>query len=616
MPDSLYVDPVVLRELALQHDEVARETLAWAEPPTDYLKRFPEMFGKICDPVHKALCEYYDARYRAGKALAEENTNTANSLRAAAQAFEDTDQDLGAVVRRAAETPGDLASVPSGAVPSGSSSASGFDGPPPVGPQTAAVGGPTAGDASFGTPAVPAVPAATMPPVPPVPGTVLGSDAAGHLAGLSGPVGTPGGSEHLPPVVGPATSASGSSAPTGGQPLGPGIADDRVLTSGAGVVPGSDPVPLIGPTPFGSAVQDAALREAGTGHVVNDDENADLVLARTLLGAVLAATETSAVGVSWAVSVMRGPSGTTVFVTSNEGRGWLPAGLFLPRAISTPWIWGDVLGAAGSPWEGVSDPARILVEFGLVWGPREGAVLSALASSGPVAAHLRADLENDVAIAAGVGPARGVDLRVFTPDTTDRLGIGGSIAALEQIATVPDAGVRSRCVQLALDAHARIGRAVGRAPEAADVRQLRERILARAENGVDVPPQWWQELRAADEMLITTLLPHRLDTDRIGLGELRADEQSTGLRLLTFERRCNELVLLLEGDANRQCLRDAVYAHEQIVAHPQFAETAPAASITDYASRAGVSGVVAAAQPAGSPPPAPGRRAAGESAPS
>ncbi|WP_280335723.1 hypothetical protein, partial [Nocardia wallacei] len=42
---------------------------------------------------------------------------------------------------------------------------------------------------------------------------------------------------------------------------------------------------------------------------------------------------------------------------------------------------------------------------------------------------------------------------------------------------------------------------------------------------------------------------------------------------------CNELALLLADEPTRQQLRDAVYAHAQIVEHPQFV-AAPAAVAT------------------------------------
>ncbi|WP_217998111.1 hypothetical protein, partial [Nocardia paucivorans] len=54
---------------------------------------------------------------------------------------------------------------------------------------------------------------------------------------------------------------------------------------------------------------------------------------------------------------------------SNEGRGWLPTDLYLPREVTTPWMWSVAEGAA---WEGVADPARILAEFALAWGAKSG----------------------------------------------------------------------------------------------------------------------------------------------------------------------------------------------------------------------------------------------------
>src|SRR5207248_1784596 len=119
---------------------------------------------------------------------------------------------------------------------------------------------------------------------------------------------------------------------------------------------GGDTPPLMMPTPFAAAVAAAKERENEPAHVVNGDADNDLIIARTLLAAVLAVVEDSVAGTTWAVSVMRGPEGAGVFLTSNEGRGWLPAGLFLPREVSSPWLWDEILDGhgEGSPWEGVS----------------------------------------------------------------------------------------------------------------------------------------------------------------------------------------------------------------------------------------------------------------------
>uniref|UniRef100_UPI002453B733 type VII secretion target n=1 Tax=Nocardia wallacei TaxID=480035 RepID=UPI002453B733 len=81
MPDNVYIDPDLLRQLAEKHDGIADDTRKWAQPPSDWLNAFPKTYGKIAHPVHQALLRYYTARERAGNALAKEHEATANSLR-------------------------------------------------------------------------------------------------------------------------------------------------------------------------------------------------------------------------------------------------------------------------------------------------------------------------------------------------------------------------------------------------------------------------------------------------------------------------------------------------------------------------------------------------------
>ncbi|WP_067721543.1 hypothetical protein [Nocardia yamanashiensis] len=346
----------------------------------------------------------------------------------------------------------------------------------------------------------------------------------------------------------------------------------------------------------------------------------DLEVARTLLGAVLAATENSAVGLAWAVSVMRGPDGPVVFLTSNEGRGWLPAGIHLPSGISTPWQWDRTLGPrVTSAWEGVADPARVLAEFGRVWGPASESALTALVSSGPIDPSLQAALEG-VATEGLVGPAYDLDLRIPTPGSVDRLDLFSPPLA-EDPAAVADSMLRARCLELAMRAHMEVGAAVRTPAQAVAVRSMRERVLALAEAGQPIPRPLWDDLRAADEQLAADMLSHRIDTGRIAFGELPSVGEPEVLRALVFERRCTELALLLAGDLSRQTLRDALYAHQQIVSHPWYAEqptgtmparvSAPAAGVSAGAAGGLVAGpqssVVA---PVDSAPPAvtPGNR--------
>ncbi|UGT63351.1 type VII secretion target [Nocardia asteroides] len=612
------IDPAVLRQLAAQHDRIAQDTREWGKPPADWLTNFLPTYGKIAQPVYDALVRYYDARQRAAENLAREHDDTAAALRASADTYEQTDEDLAARTRTAGAEVSESTGTPSVSA-LGPAPVTADTGPSPV---SAAPAAQLSGEPAHAAPATngsaPAVTApggagadgaapagATAAPItPPAPLTTAGADHGGtDRAGGIAPVSTDHGTN-------PAAS-SGTTVPPGSGvappvPLGPlaAGADERQTQNGANRADAVPAAPM--PTPFAAAVANARQDAAEPGHIVGAAVDDDLVLARTLLAGVLAATET-AVGTTWAVAVLRGPAGAGVFITSNEGRGWLPAGLHLPREISTPWLWDALLETpehGGSPWEGIADPARVLAEFALAWGAKANAGLSALASSGPIDPGLRLRL-GSTAIADHVGPAYDLDLRVPTPDTTDRLGLAGSIAGLEQAAAVPDSQLRAHVLELAVTANAATGRANRTPPDARAARQLRERILVELTAGGTVPRRLWDELRDADDLLAASMLAQRIDVGRVELGELRVDAATTPLRDLVFERRCTELVLLLAGEPTRQTLRDAVYAHGQITEHPQFTAVPPAVSVPERVAvpaGAAVPGAVTAPAVGAGPP--------------
>ncbi|WP_327113575.1 type VII secretion target [Nocardia sp. NBC_01730] len=612
MPNRIDIDPAVLRQLASQHDQVARDTREWAKPPSDWLASFLPTYGKIAYPVYDALERYYDARQRAGEALAAEHDRTAESLRASADAYEQADEDFGARIRQAGGLTDSQPSTTPVSSPAGPNGPATPSTPSPVGPPP--VGGPiAAGPDGTQTPlgSIPGGPNGATPSTPDTSGPVAAPTDQAATAGTPNATGAT-----SPNAAGatPAGASSGVTPPTSaGMPptaAGPvySSADDRGSAqppTGATGRADMPPMPVPVATPFSSAVANAKDKESEPSYVVGNQVNDDLVLARTLLGSVLAAVD-SPVGMAWSVSVMRGPAGAGVFISSNEGRGWMPAGLFLPREVSSPWIWDELLADAdgsGSPWEGVSDPARVLAEFGLAWGAKANARLSALVSSGPIDPGLRSRF-SDAAMEGLVGPSYDVDLREFTPDTADRLGLTGSVAGLEQVSAVPDTQVRSRCVELAVDAHAQVGRSGPIPGEAASSRQVRERILAAVQAGKAVPRELWDELRDADDLLAAAMLGQRVDVGRVEIGQLRVDVGVSPLRAMVFERRCNELALLLANESSRQSLRDAVYAHEQITEHPQFVSTPAPVSTAVQPERVARPGTPSVTAPsvAGGPP--------------
>lgn len=474
-----------------------------------------------------------------------------------------------------------------GATPPGSESATGDDGfavgstqatrPLNDSPQTdAEPGRDTEGSAEdrFGSPGV--VPMVFGPPM--------------DLA-VSGPLASPAATQTTPPQS--VSSASGTdmrgataasaqdprgvssvSAPVHSPPPGAVSAPGKAAV---GARPG-DPSHLARPPANDGAAElikdvvGAAMAAAAVpGIVSGGGVDGDLVLARTLLGNVLAVVEDSPLAPDWAVAVLRHSSGVSVFLTSNEGRGWLPAGLYLPREVSIPWVWEA---AQGPPWEGVSDPARVLVEFGLLWGRDTGARVSAVAASRGIDASLR-ELR-DVAWAQEVPASAGMDFATPRPGLIDRLEVVSTQRLLARVAEVPVELIGRRCVDLAWDAHVRTGKTAG-ATENFGAVGARTRIIKARRADRAVSPDWWDELRDADDLLAATAVAHRLDVGAVPVGQLRAESrgsagEAAALRAMLFQRRCNELVRLLAAEPTRQVLRDAVYVHGQLADHPAMTE--------------------------------------------
>ncbi|WP_327146938.1 hypothetical protein [Nocardia sp. NBC_01327] len=310
---------------------------------------------------------------------------------------------------------------------------------------------------------------------------------------------------------------------------------------------------------------------AAPAFVLGEQVDGDAAMARTLLRSILAVVDCSPVAPAWAVSVMRHSGGISVFVTSNEGRGWLPAGLYLPRLISTPWS-GEV---AEPAWENVSDPARILVEFGLASGSASGARLSAVASSRAIDQAMRHRLP-DLPLDGDVTAASEMDLSAPRPELLDRLEFTASPRLLDRVAAVPEESIGRIRSTLARTAHTQVAQAIPDTAAALGTRALRERILTALHGRQPVASDWWDELRDTDFLLAVNMQQHRLDVSRIPLGELRSEQSGERpiVRALHFQRRCNELVLLLAETPDRRSLRDAVYVHAHLTEHPALSKTA------------------------------------------
>ncbi|MER7450942.1 type VII secretion target [Nocardia beijingensis] len=627
MPNYLDVEPDQLRRLAMQHESLAADIRKWGEIPHDWLAEYQSTYGLIADQVRAALVDYYRRRHQSAERLAAKHERTRDELLAAAHALESADHsgkqqvsragDFGDGPSRRGPTPGALgdrrAQVDAGPVTTST------DNTQPI--QSPAA---RSGDVAAITPADPKLPGHIELPVPaPAPsatsapyldgivptepvaqtGTMPFSPGlpAPGVADVSWPTSVPEPAEVGGTVdsLGAKYDADTAGGAHGGADVGAagmpaalstaGPTQGPVFGSAAGPQP---PTPL--PTgPLAAALHAAEDRRALPSFVVGERVEDDLVLARTLLAAILSAVADSVPDLDWAVVVGRTPVGPMILLTSTEGRGWLPPGLFLPWEVAIPWRWDSSFRTAGrkavAALEGTTDPARMLAEFGLLVGRRRPVRISALVSSTVIPDGLRATLDDGVAIEDRVLAAESaVDLASRGSGLVDRLALAGSDELLRQASIVPDTEILDKCIALANAAHAQVcAAAPSIGAEMSAHRARRQHIIDALRARMPVPRSWWEQMRAADDATAAALRARRVDVSQVPVGGNIPESIGTeAARELVFERRADELLLLLaEREPDRQTLRDALYSYGQIIEHPLFRASAVTGATHVTASR-------------------------------
>ncbi|MFE2961013.1 hypothetical protein [Nocardia tengchongensis] len=404
----------------------------------------------------------------------------------------------------------------------------------------------------------------------PPPATAL----AGTGSAQAGPRPVAGTLPGSPPDSGPARPVAGSPGVASASDTHPADSHATAARPVAGQPPSDTANTLAGESNPISNRADPVLVAAGS--AVTDLAPADHAadLAQSVLARLLSATDDSPLAPGWAIAVFDHGDGLAAVVTSTEGRSWLPAGLYLPRALTTPWAWDA---ARDADWEGVADPARILTEFALLRERAVGARLLALASSRPIAETLRRALPQvSMREVAGSGDP------VFAgpgPGLVDRLELTCSPRLLDRVEAVAHGQLGAKLHTLAHDAHTRLARAnIGEAATLFGAPALRERLLTAHRDRTPIPLSWWEDLHDADALLAASSPALYLDASRIPLGDLRSRPHGGDLgrlRALTLQRRADELVLLLAHTPTMQTLRDATYAHTLVAEHPLLAPASP-----------------------------------------
>ncbi|MBF6451381.1 hypothetical protein IU429_27280 [Nocardia elegans] len=596
MPDYLDIEPDQLRKMAAQHQQRADELRRWGKIPKEWLEEFPSGYGSIADQLHGALHDYYQRRHDNAERHAKAHENTRDQLLAAAAALENGDGAGGRQITHAGEDPAAGGTGPVGPVGPGESRARGHtrsDMPTTheTAPGPGAHRAPVAHHASAAPSGVGSShPGASSAVAPGAPHTTFAFPPGSGSATVATSEATPlsrADSEALtgdPAAALPAASgASTESAPgVEGTPPSVGVPESPIagsattLTLGTGISAAAPTALRIGP--LTAALGNVGVARGRPPLVVGATVDDDLSLARTVLAGVLAAVGPSQHGLGWAVGILRRPDGPMILLTSSEGRGWLPPGLFIPSEIVVPWRWDSVLGTAGmeaiSTYEGIADPARILAEFGVRAGRRRRSVITALAASGRISDELRIALGAEVAFEENVTAAESeVDFSRPGKGLVDRLGSAGSDRARHQAEAVAQQDIWTVCLQLARAADELLARSGGRVGVFGDGQHaMRRQIIAALQSNSSIPEGWWDQLRAEYDKAAYPLRSVSVDTSTITLGRGRLDlPGAEALRRTVFQRRADEILLLIGcNEANSQMLRDVLYAHGQIVDHPRL----------------------------------------------
>ena len=265
-----------------------------------------------------------------------------------------------------------------------------------------------------------------------------------------------------------------------------------------------------------------------------------------------------AADVHWAAGVVIVGAERQLVVTTDRGRGWMPAGAVVPVDAVLPWTHPE-----SAQWEGLRDPARVVVEYAAAIGGQVAA-LASTHSSAP-------------AVAAGVPWAFADGSLSAHPEM-----VGGQMfTRFEQVCDSRRAAVkaivdpfeqRQRALWVACDADARAGSSA--------VRQAILSVLlehpGRMSDRRWVSGLAWDLL--ADQYRDTCGRERaaRVDVRDVEIGAVAIE--SGRIRALLAQSYADETVLALRNPVADQALRDAVYSWSMLLDLPPM--EAPASPIS------------------------------------
>ncbi|MDV7194500.1 hypothetical protein R4391_30080 [Mycolicibacterium fortuitum] len=434
----------------------------------------------------------------------------------------------GAFVGPAAAAAGPAAAAPVSAAPTvaapiaSASAAAGAVAPaPPVPPPS---------------PVAPLSPGSAVPPPPPA---VAPPAAAAGVPATAAPGPAP--ALHGPPPgpVPTAHTAAPSSTPVSNssQQQNP---DPSVPPSG-GPASGGVAGPMIAPLSGGSdpLIVPAVLEPPASPVAAVGDQ--DLATVREVVEAAGGAD-----AVHWAAGMVVTSGRRQVVLTSDRGRGWVPAEALLPADVVMPWSHED-----SARWEGLLDPSRVIVEYAASVGGQLTALASTFASA--------------PAVADGVPwvPVDGTDHahpEMLSGPVVTRFELQVSEARRRAVKHIVDSvKQREQVLWLAFNADEKAGSSETRHK----LLSMCRAHLGRIDNARWVASLPWEQLEEEHHQICVKERAARVDVRDIPIGHL--DTEGGACRSLLAQAYATEAAMALRNPVALRALADATYSWSMLL---------------------------------------------------
>lgn len=250
--------------------------------------------------------------------------------------------------------------------------------------------------------------------------------------------------------------------------------------------------------------------------------------------------------VQWAAGMVVTSGRRQVVLTSDRGRGWLPAEAFMPADVVMPWSHED-----SARWEGLVDPARVIVEYANAAQGQLTALASTFSSAPGVAA--------DVPWAFVDGTDRAFPEMLSGPVVT-RFELQVSDARRRAVKHIVDSvKQREQVLWLAVNADEKAGPSDERQRMLTTFRNN----LGRIDNARWVASLPWERLAEEYHQLCVQERAARVDVRDVEVGQL--DTAGGACRPLLAQAYATEATLALRNPVAVRALADATYSWSMLL---------------------------------------------------